>query len=57
MPEHIPDVDRTVQACRTLLKPRGLLIVNCPDNQGHYFTLKLIEVQVGKDISVEDKVK
>ena len=35
--EHLPDLDSALKACYALLKPEGLLIINCPDSRGIFF--------------------
>lgn len=37
--EHLPDLDSVIKKCNELLKPDGLMIINCPDSNGIFFMI------------------
>ena len=37
--EHLPDLNAALKKCNELLKPDGLLIINCPDSRGVFFKI------------------
>ena len=47
--EHLPDLDSVLRKCRELLKPGGLLIINCPDSKGIFFRTAKILMRLGID--------
>ena len=47
--EHLPDLDAVVVKCDELLKPNGLLIINCPDSNGIFFMVANIMRRLGID--------
>lgn len=40
--EHLPNLDVVFKKCGDLLKPGGLLIINCPDSRGIFFKIASI---------------
>ena len=47
--EHLPDLDSVLRECAGLLKPEGLLIINCPDSSGIFFRLARTLMRFGID--------
>ena len=47
--EHLPDLDVTLAYCVKLLKPKGLLVINCPDSRGIFFQVAKMLHKLGVD--------
>lgn len=45
--EHIPDLDATLEACRTYLNEKGLLVINAPCRRGVFYRLSRLMVRLG----------
>ena len=45
--EHLPDLDAVLRKCSELLKPEGLLIINCPDSRGIFFRIARLMMKLG----------
>ena len=45
--EHLPDLDLVLSRCSELLKPEGLLIINCPDSRGIFFRIANLMRKLG----------
>ena len=45
--EHLPDLDSVMKKCEALLKPGGLLVINCPDSNGIFFRVAKIMKSLG----------
>ena len=47
--EHLPDLDSVLRKCGELLKPEGILIINCPDSGGIFFRVANVMRKLGID--------